>query len=85
MAEAGLAGTNFDNGESSSASRSVTTELDKLVLSEKESMRRLGEYEIDFDNARVFFSERWLDILTTAKERLSISGNDAIYKNQKFN
>jgi hypothetical protein len=58
-----------------------STGLDELVLSEKESMRRLDEYEIDFNNARDFFSKRWLDILATAKERLSASGNGALHKN----
>ncbi len=81
MAKAGLAGTNLDNGESSSASRLVNTKLDALVFSEKESMRRLDEYEIDFNDARDFVSKRWLDILATLKERLSVSGNGAVHKN----
>lgn len=81
MEEAGLAGTSLDNGESSSASRLVTTKLDELDLSERESIRRLDEYEIDFNNARDFFSKRWLDILATAKERLSVSGNGVLHKN----
>jgi hypothetical protein len=55
--------------------------LDELVFSEKESMRRLDEYEIDFNNARDFFSQRWLDILATARKRLSVSGNGAVHKN----
>ena len=59
----------------------VSTRLDEPVFSEKESMRRLDEYEIDFSNARDFFSKRWLDILATARERLSVSGNDALHKN----
>jgi hypothetical protein len=81
MAEAGLAGTNLDNGESSSALDLVAARLDEVVLSEKESIRRLDEYEIDFNNARDFFSRRWLDILATARERLSVLGNDAFHKN----
>jgi hypothetical protein len=57
---------------------------DELIFSEKESMRRLDEYEIDFNNARDFFSKRWLDILATARERLNASGNDALHKNRTF-
>jgi hypothetical protein len=59
----------------------VSTRPDELIFSEKESMRRLDEYEIDFNNARDFFSQRWLDILATARERLSVSGNGALHKN----
>jgi hypothetical protein len=59
----------------------VSTRLDEVVVfSEKESMRRLDEYEIDFSNARDFFSKRWLDILATVRERLSVSGNGALHK-----
>ncbi len=58
----------------------VSTRLDAVAFSEKESMRRLDEYEIDFSNAREFFSKRWLDILATARERLSVSGNGALHK-----
>ena len=62
----------------------VSTRFDEVVLSEKEPIRRLDEHEIDFDNARDFFSRRWLDILATARERLSVSGNGALHKNWKF-
>ena len=62
----------------------VSTKFGEVVFSEKESMRRLDEYEIDFSNARDFFSKRWLDILATARERLSVSGNGALHKKWKF-
>jgi hypothetical protein len=71
MAEAGLAGTNLDTGESSSALGLVAARLD--------------EYEIDFNNAREFCSRRWLDIVGITKERLSVSGNCALSKIENFN
>ena len=59
----------------------VTVRLDEVVFSEKEHIRRLDEYEIDFNDARDFFNGRWLDIINTATDRLSASGNYAHHKN----
>jgi hypothetical protein len=56
----------------------TTARLDEFVFSEKAPLRRLDEYEIDFDDARAFFSGRWLDTVTTATDRLTVSGNYAL-------
>jgi hypothetical protein len=86
MAEAGLAGTNLDNGESSSALGLEAARLDEVVFSQpKEPIRKLDEYEIDFNNTREFCSRRWLDIVGITKERLSVSGNCALQEIENFN
>jgi hypothetical protein len=58
----------------------TTARLHEFVFSEKEPLRRLDEYEIDFDDARDFFTGRWRDIVTTATDRLTVSGNYALQK-----
>jgi hypothetical protein len=63
----------------------TTARLDGFIFSEKEPLRRLDEYEIDFDDARDFFIGRWLDIVTTATDRLTVSGNYPLQKKQKKN
>jgi hypothetical protein len=63
----------------------TTARLDEFVFSEKEPLRRLDEYEIDFDDARDFFTGRWQDIVTTATDRLTVSGNYALQKEKLRN
>jgi hypothetical protein len=53
----------------------ATTRFDEFIFSEKEPIRRLDEYDINFEDAREFFNGRWLDIVTTATERLTPSGS----------
>jgi hypothetical protein len=63
----------------------TTARLDEFIFSEKEPLRRLDEYEIDFDDARDFFTGRWQDIVTTATDRLTVSGNYALQKEKLRN
>jgi hypothetical protein len=63
----------------------TTARLDEFVFSEKEPLRRLDEYEIDFDDARDFFTGRWQDIVTTATDRLTVSGNYTLQKEKLRN
>ncbi|PMD63260.1 uncharacterized protein K444DRAFT_626991 [Hyaloscypha bicolor E] len=58
----------------------TTARLDEFVFSEKEPLRRLDEYEIDFDDARDFFTGRWQDIVTTATDRLTVSDHQTASK-----
>lgn len=38
-------------------------------------VRRLDQYDVNFEDTRPFAVARWEDIVETAKEMLSISGN----------
>jgi hypothetical protein len=65
----------FDDGAPPHGVDMTTARLDEFAFSEKVPLRRVDEYEIDFNDARDFFTGRWLDILTMATERLSAAGN----------
>jgi hypothetical protein len=56
----GLAGGDLDGGE--------------LRSLEKVPVRRLDEYDVDFNDTREFCVLRWVDIVQATSERLTLSG-----------
>jgi hypothetical protein len=56
----GLAGGDFNGGE--------------LGSLEKVPVRRLDEYDVDFNDTREFCVLRWVDIVQATSERLTLSG-----------
>lgn len=68
----GHATTDFDNGSIGSDKAHFDN---GSIDPEKTLVRRLDEYDVNFDDTRAFSVSRWKDIVKTTSERLSVSGN----------